>query len=616
MSGSTKYKVLRKLADGGMAEIFLAQLAGPHGFEKLVVLKRIRPNLSTPSFRDLLLNEAHVAMRLNHSNIVQVLDLGESAGRYFLCLELVEGWSVEQLLRRARATEFPLPPQLALHIAVEVCRALAYAHGATSGGKPLGIVHRDVSPQNILVSEQGEVKLTDFGIAKVSSRPDTTQNGMVKGKVAFMSPEQASAAPLDARSDLFSLGTVLYYMVTDQMPFVGQTVVETMAQIVSGKFVAPHKVNRALDGALSKTISTALRLKPSARFQTADAMLHEMEKVMRHSFAPVGRTELKAWLSELSNRDRGLPIGRATLSKNAKQVDVDESVEIVTSSMLAHSVSSVHLAPPQESRSMPAVEPSPEPTDRPSAPRRWPGGWVLAGLAMTLSVVAVVRPWRALNDKRHPGEEPSLRAEVPRESLSAEASARIDAGENRPAVTATSRPPTDVDDEISHSVVASPAEVILGEEQAVASRDSSPSQPPQAAAKHDSPEETSKNAAVTSRPEPTDSGPKRGSLIARPKPSDAPAARGTPQKPQAKDDTVSVAFATVPSGALIKVRNDVRQRLFGPTPISLRFRPGILYEVTFLRRGYAPETRQFQVASRKNQKVFAQMKKTVSVRRK
>src|SRR4051794_6906533 len=186
MSSSEKYSILRKIADGGMAEIFLAQMEGARGFQKRVVLKRIRSAfIADPQFRNMLIDEAHIAMGLNHGNIAQVLELGESSGRYFLALELVDGWSLSEAIKRANTAGLPLPVELSLYIVVEVCRALSYAHNQTVKGQPMGIVHRDVSPQNVLVSDQGEVKLTDFGIAKARTKTEQTGIGVVKGKISY-----------------------------------------------------------------------------------------------------------------------------------------------------------------------------------------------------------------------------------------------------------------------------------------------------------------------------------------------------------------------------------------------------------------------------------------------
>src|SRR3954471_12735249 len=183
-----RYTILRKITDGGTAEIFLAKQHGAQGFEKTVVLKRIFTTFyADPQFRHMLVDEAHVAMSLYHSNIVQVLDLGEADGRYFMALELVDGWTLDEVLRRSKAATVPFPPALALYVTAEVCRALAYAHSKARDGKSLGIVHRDISPHNVMLSAEGEVKLTDFGIAKVHSRKEQSLGNVIKGKISFMS---------------------------------------------------------------------------------------------------------------------------------------------------------------------------------------------------------------------------------------------------------------------------------------------------------------------------------------------------------------------------------------------------------------------------------------------
>ncbi len=167
----------------------------------------------------MLLDEAHISMSLQHSNIVQVLDLGVAGSRYFLVMELVDGWDLERILQRAYGAGRAFPPALALYIVTGVCRALAYAHGKSRAGKPLGIVHRDISPNNVLISEQAEVKLADFGIAKAQRKREQTAAGVIKGKVAYMSPEQATGTAIDKRSDIFSVGSLLYRMMTSALPF-------------------------------------------------------------------------------------------------------------------------------------------------------------------------------------------------------------------------------------------------------------------------------------------------------------------------------------------------------------------------------------------------------------
>ncbi|HXJ21416.1 MAG TPA: serine/threonine-protein kinase [Polyangia bacterium] len=329
MAQHGRYKIQRRVADGGMAEIFLATQMGRDGFQKPVILKRIHSAIySDPQFRNMFIDEAHISMSLAHSNIAQVLDLGASSGRYFLVLELVDGWDLGRVLHRAAAAGVRLPRELALHITADVCRALAYAHSKTDGERPLGIVHRDVSPHNILLSEQGEVKLTDFGIAKAMNKREHTGVGVVKGKVAFMSPEQALGKPIDARSDLFSLGTVLYLLVTRARPFEGPSELETLLRVQKGEFRPPQQAAPDLHPEVAALVARAMQPDPDQRYQTADEMLVDVERVLRTVFHPVGQTELKKWLADLSARDGVPPISRSTArttaTHNTGSSDLDE----------------------------------------------------------------------------------------------------------------------------------------------------------------------------------------------------------------------------------------------------------------------------------------------------
>ena len=296
-----------------MAEIFLASQQGHEGFQKPVVLKRILGTIySDPQFRNMLIDEAHISMSLTHSNIVQVLDLGLAGGRYFLVLELVDGWDLGQILQRARGAGLPLPSELAVFVATEVCRALSYAHAKRGpDGQPLGIVHRDISPNNVLISEHGEVKLADFGIAKAMNKREQTGTGVVKGKVSFMSPEQALGRSIDARSDIFSLGTLLYLMLVGIRPFDGSTDLETLLRVQRGDFKPPRRVRPDLLPELGQIIDRAMRFLPDERYPTADDMLVDLERVLRSQFGAVGQTELKQYLNELGHLDGVPPIGRA-----------------------------------------------------------------------------------------------------------------------------------------------------------------------------------------------------------------------------------------------------------------------------------------------------------------
>src|SRR5450432_3131731 len=313
MAKHGRYKIVRKVADGGMAEIFLATQLGREGFQKPVILKRIHSTIyADPQFRNMFIDEAHISMGLSHSNIVQILDLGVGNGRYFLVMEVVDGWDLGRVLQRAAAAATPLPRELGLHVTAEVCRALAYAHGKmdATGERPLGIVHRDVSPQNILLSEQGEVKLTDFGIAKAMNKREQTGTGVVKAKVAFMSPEQALGKVIDSRSELFAVGVVLYQLMVGVRPFEAPTDLEVLLRVQKADFRPAHVAAPDLPPHVSAIISRAMQLDPDMRYQSADEMLTDIEQVLRTVFRPVGQTELKRWLAALSARDGQQPMAK------------------------------------------------------------------------------------------------------------------------------------------------------------------------------------------------------------------------------------------------------------------------------------------------------------------
>jgi len=297
MASHGRYTILGKLADGGMAEIFLAVQHGAEGFEKQVVLKRILTQYSAdPQFRNMFLDEAHISMSLQHGNIVQVLDLGVAAGRYFLALEMVDGWDLEKILQRAYAAGMVFPAALGLYVISQICRALAYAHGKSHDGKPLGIVHRDISPNNVLLSGEGEVKLADFGIAKAQRKREQTAAGVIKGKVAYMSPEQAQGNAVDRRSDIFSVGSMLYRMMTDRLPFESNNDLESLLRVQKAEFRPPQEAKPTIGDKVAGIIQKAMRLHPAERYQTAEEMLVEVERLLRNDFHSAGQTELKAWL--------------------------------------------------------------------------------------------------------------------------------------------------------------------------------------------------------------------------------------------------------------------------------------------------------------------------------
>jgi serine/threonine-protein kinase len=235
------YEIVRKLARGGMAELFLAKTVGPEGFEKLVVLKKILPShAENPKFVRLFLDEAKLVATLDHPHIAHVYDMGKVDGNYFFAMEYVHGQDVRSTLRRTSRLDRKFPIDHAVHIARNIAAALHYAHQRKRpDGALLDIVHRDVSPSNILISYDGAVKLVDFGVAKAATSTVKTRTGTLKGKISYMSPEQAKGSPIDRRSDIFSLGIVLWEMVTTQRLFKSDNDLATIQMIINSKAEAP-----------------------------------------------------------------------------------------------------------------------------------------------------------------------------------------------------------------------------------------------------------------------------------------------------------------------------------------------------------------------------------------
>jgi serine/threonine protein kinase len=312
MPRAVRYRVLNKIAHGGMAEIFLALQTGVEGFQKPVVLKRILPALAAdPSFVGMLVDEAHIASTLNHSNLVQVLDLGKSGDQFFLVLEFVDGWSLEQVRRRAQKLRMKMPLPLALYVVGALCRALAYVHTRKRDNKPLGIVHRDVNPQNVLLSREGEVKLADFGIAKAIGKREKSATGVIKGKFAYMSPEQSIGVDLDARSDLFSVGTLLYILTTGKKPFEGATDLDVLMQVRKAKYEKPSVLIKDFNPDVERFIARAMRPDLSRRWQSAEAMADKIDAILVKLAQPSGAAVLKRWLDNLAARDGVKPPAEA-----------------------------------------------------------------------------------------------------------------------------------------------------------------------------------------------------------------------------------------------------------------------------------------------------------------
>jgi len=294
-----RYTVLQHLASGGMADVLLARADGIEGFERHVVLKRIRPEFAKDKlFIRMFLDEARIAATLHHQAVVQVHDIGEVDGEYFFAMEYIHGEDVRRILQEAALQHTYLPFGMAVAIASGVAAGLHYAHERRGADKqPLGIVHRDVSLSNILVGYDGSVKVVDFGIAKAAMRTTETRSGNLKGKVSYMSPEQCRGGTLDRRSDIYSLGVVLYELVTTSRLFKGSDY-DMMSAIVHGDVPPPQTRRADVPDALARIIERALAADPVDRFQTAADMRAALEQFARHENLATSPADLAAYMLE------------------------------------------------------------------------------------------------------------------------------------------------------------------------------------------------------------------------------------------------------------------------------------------------------------------------------
>nr|WP_217440746.1 MULTISPECIES: serine/threonine-protein kinase [unclassified Myxococcus] len=281
--GSTKLNIIRRLGQGGMAEVFLAKQVGVKGFEKFVVMKKILPQFAqNPEFVDMLFAEARANARLTHPNVVQTFDVGVSDGVAYILMEYVRGPDMKRLVNELRRKGMALPLEHALRIVAEVAAGLHYAHAYVDpAGIPHPVVHRDVSPHNVLISLDGAIKLSDFGIAKVAGE-ENTQAGVLKGKISYISPEAASGRTLDARNDVFALGVVLFELLTGQLPFRRDHDAATLNAIVRDPAPVPSQLRPQIPQDVSDLVLRALVKDPARRTPSAAAMREEIEAVMAH----------------------------------------------------------------------------------------------------------------------------------------------------------------------------------------------------------------------------------------------------------------------------------------------------------------------------------------------
>jgi serine/threonine-protein kinase len=277
-AGLGKHRLLAELGHGGMAEVFLAVICGPAGFNKLLVIKQIRPQLAEdPELLGMFLDEARLAARLNHRNVVQTNEVGQQNGRYFIAMEYLEGQPLNRVLHRFQKVG-GLPLGLHLRVVSEVLAGLHHAHEVTDyDGTPLGVVHRDITPHNIFITYDGQVKVVDFGIAKALSSTSETRTGVLKGKVAYMAPEQARGEQVDRRADLFSVGVILWEAATGKRLWKGVPDLTILQRLLKGEIPTPRSVNPAVPEPLEAIILKCLARDRDERYATALDLQAELD---------------------------------------------------------------------------------------------------------------------------------------------------------------------------------------------------------------------------------------------------------------------------------------------------------------------------------------------------
>jgi uncharacterized protein (TIGR02265 family) len=323
-----KYQLVKKLAVGGMGEVWLARQKGPVGFEKLVVVKTLLKHLKEDQeFVNMFFDEARIAAVLNHPNIAQIYDLGEDKGEYFIAMEYVHGLSLRDVVVHALERGDGMPLALKCRVIADAAAALDFAHQAkTPAGQPLDLIHRDVSPQNILVGFNGAVKLIDFGVAKAANKLVRTATGIIKGKYAYMSPEQAYGKPLDGRSDVFGLGTVFWEVLCTERLFKRDNETETLQAVVGAEIRPPSMLDRAVPKSLDPIVLSALERDVDDRYPSAAAFQRAIEGWLSKQRLPATSAHLAAFMRQLFPDDvdpAPIPQAEPTLSTSESAGSVE-----------------------------------------------------------------------------------------------------------------------------------------------------------------------------------------------------------------------------------------------------------------------------------------------------
>lgn len=419
-----RYELIGEIAAGGMATVFLARLGGAGGFQRFVAIKRLHPHLAhEDEFVEMFLDEARLAAAIHHPHVVSILEVGTSEDGYYLVMEYVEGDTLARLTRRAASAGALIARPVLMRIVLDTLAGLHAAHEQTdASGEPTGLVHRDVSPQNILVGTDGCSRITDFGIARASARLTSTRAGQMKGKLAYMAPEQARGEPLDRRADLFAMGAITWEALTGQRLFKGETEAATLARVMSGLIPRVSEVDAGLGPALDAVCARALERDAEARFQSAADMADALE---RAALAPGGpglasprevatyvqeligqemseqRDSVRTWLAKSESSTSHLvtiPLDRPS-RRGAEAPSAPRSAEPELEPDAISPVDASVMRPTQPSASAPTEPP-------PRRARRAAVLWIAAAAALlALGLVAWIKlgsPRQAIHEKPSP----------------------------------------------------------------------------------------------------------------------------------------------------------------------------------------------------------------------
>jgi len=382
------YYLLEKIAVGGMAELFKARQRGVHDFQKIVAIKRILPHLSdNDEFVRMFIDEAKLAAQLTHPNIVQIFDLGRAAGFYYIAMEYVDGKDLRSILRKVREYKIPLPESVAAFVVMRVANALDYAHRKRGmDDKELRLVHRDVSPQNILLSTEGAVKLVDFGIAKAATKSTQTMAGALKGKLLYMSPEQALGQALDSRSDIYSLGLVLFELLTGERCFQADSELGVLEKVRLGKVADARAFNPSISPEMLAILDKALQKNLEYRYASARSMEKDLKALMTGLGGEPTEHEVAEFVNMLLHGTRDqLELLQASRFKRRTPLPQETLTPIV------HPVIETVTRPGAgAARTVAALRPRPQPKPRPvekTNPTALPK-WLIA--LLVLGVIAVL----------------------------------------------------------------------------------------------------------------------------------------------------------------------------------------------------------------------------------